>query len=204
MKEVLLYTKQSAILKHWNKALEGEYKIDALESQRELIEVLEDGYAGIILVDEDSLEVLDRTLTVLKHHAKAQLLFFKSVPDVQHAAQVVGGNIKGYENAFINKINLLEMIKQVEQGKNWLFSDLTHYIISMFIQKNESSEPSFISKLTPTQKEIAHMVANGLSNKEIAQAKGIALSTVKGHLQKIFHIAGVSDRYSLALAFKHL
>ena len=56
--------------------------------------------------------------------------------------------------------------------------------------------------LTPKEKEIALMIADGLSNKEIVQKEKIALSTVKGHIQKIFEKAGVSDRVSLALKFK--
>jgi len=47
------------------------------------------------------------------------------------------------------------------------------------------------------------MIANGLSNKEIALKKKIALSTVKGHIGRIFEKAGVTDRVSLALKFKN-
>jgi DNA-binding NarL/FixJ family response regulator len=115
---------------------------------------------------------------------------------------IIGNNIKGYENAFINKYNLLEMLKNVENGKVWLFSDLTNYIISKFIIEQDRDEPEFMSRLTQTQKDIALMVADGFSNKEIAQAKKIALSTVKGHLNHIFQKAGVSDRVSLALKLK--
>jgi DNA-binding NarL/FixJ family response regulator len=43
------------------------------------------------------------------------------------------------------------------------------------------------------------MVADGLSNKEIAQREKIAISTVKGHISHIFEKTGVSDRISLAL-----
>ena len=46
------------------------------------------------------------------------------------------------------------------------------------------------------------MIADGLSNKEIAQRGKIALSTVKGHIHHIFEKAGVSDRISLVLKFR--
>jgi len=57
-------------------------------------------------------------------------------------------------------------------------------------------------RLTEKEKDIALMIAEGLSNKEIAQKEKIALSTVKGHVHHIFEKAGVSDRISLALKFK--
>jgi DNA-binding NarL/FixJ family response regulator len=46
------------------------------------------------------------------------------------------------------------------------------------------------------------MVAEGLSNKEIAQREKIALSTVKSHIHNIFEKANVTDRISLVLKFK--
>lgn len=203
MKTILLYTKQDALKKHWSDALKEQYKLKIIDSQDELLELLKETTTPLtVMVDEDSISNLRETLPQLKKHTHATLLFFKSVPEVQHASKVIGKNVKAYENAFIHKDNLLLLLQKVQEGKSWLFADLTHYIISKFIQDHSSDEPEFMPQLTQTEKDIAIMVANGLSNKEIAQAKGIALSTVKGHLQHIFKKAGVSDRISLALKFK--
>ena len=59
-----------------------------------------------------------------------------------------------------------------------------------------------MSLLTEKEKDITLMIADGLSNKEIAKEEKIALSTVKGHIQHIFEKAHVTDRISLALKFK--
>ena len=203
IKEIVLFTQQDAIKKHWHNALKDKYNTYEIDSQETLLDLLSNNKASItVMIDEDSLENLEEVLPQLKKYAHATLLFFKSVPEVHHASMVIGTNVKAYENAFIHKDNLLLLLQKVATGKSWLFADLTHYIISKFIQDKNSDEPEFMSKLTQTEKDITIMVANGLSNKEIAQAKGIALSTVKGHMQHIFRKAGVSDRISLALQFK--
>jgi len=203
IEKIVLFTRQNAIKKHWSDALAGHYETEVLASQEQLLRFLaQDDEKKVVMVDEDSLDNLAETLPQLKRYAHATLLFFKSVPEVEHASMVIGKNIKAYENAFIDKSNLLLLLQKVQSGKSWLFADLTHYIISKFIQDKSSDEPEFISKLTQTEKDISIMVAHGLSNKEIAEAKGIALSTVKGHMQHIFKKAGVTDRVSLALQFK--
>jgi len=203
IEKIVLFTRQNAIKKHWSDALVGHYETEVLASQEQLLRFLaQDDEKKVVMVDEDSLDNLAETLPQLKRYAHATLLFFKSVPEVEHASMVIGKNIKAYENAFIDKSNLLLLLQKVQSGKSWLFADLTHYIISKFIQDKSSDEPEFISKLTQTEKDISIMVAHGLSNKEIAEAKGIALSTVKGHMQHIFKKAGVTDRVSLALQFK--
>ncbi|MEO1938763.1 MAG: LuxR C-terminal-related transcriptional regulator [Sulfurimonas sp.] len=203
IEKIILFTRQNAIKKHWSDALVGHYETEVLASQEQLLHFLaQDDEKKVVMVDEDSLDNLAETLAQLKRYAHATLLFFKSVPEVEHASMVIGKNIKAYENAFIDKSNLLLLLQKVQSGKSWLFADLTHYIISKFIQDKSSDEPEFVSKLTQTEKDISIMVAHGLSNKEIAEAKGIALSTVKGHMQHIFKKAGVTDRVSLALQFK--
>jgi DNA-binding NarL/FixJ family response regulator len=154
------------------------------------------------MIDEQSVPNIDELLEELNTLPYVDILLFHSIPEVHHASLLLGKNVKGYENAFLHKVNLLKMLQSVESGKNWLFADLTHYIINKFIQNTTNTEPEFMSTLTHKEKEITLMITDGLSNKEIAQAEKIALSTVKGHIHKIFEKAGVTDRVSLVLKFK--
>ncbi len=53
--------------------------------------------------------------------------------------------------------------------------------------------------LTDRQREVAQLVAQGASNKQIARALDISDRTVKAHLTTIFEKLGISDRLHLAL-----
>ena len=64
-----------------------------------------------------------------------------------------------------------------------------------------SEYPDQLQRLSARQRQIAKLLANGGTNKEIASNLGIAESTVKAHLTSIFRKVGVSDRLSLALIF---
>ena len=154
------------------------------------------------MLDEISVKNIHTFLQDLVINKHVKILIFNNLPQVHHASMLIRKNVKGYENSFLNKINLLNMLKTVEEGKKWLFPELTNYIINKFIQDSSSKEPDFISLLTPKEKEITYMIADGFTNKEIVQSKEIALSTVKNHIKKIFQKAEVSDRVSLALKFK--
>jgi len=191
----------SSIKKHWLNALTDSYECIYIENPKDIS--LQDSNTSInLLLDELSVNNINTTLNDLKKFPNMKILLFNALPEVYHASTLIGGNVKGYENSYIHKTNLLSMIKSVENGKNWLFTDLTNYIINKFIKNSSHEEPEFLKKLTSSEKEIAIMISNGLTNKEITQAKKIALSTVKGHIHKIFEKAGVSDRVSLALKFK--
>jgi len=203
MKSIILFSNRSAIKKHWNDALFNVYNRINIDDVKKLIKHLKiNTKPTIVMIDEQSVIEIEELLLLLKEMPNIDVLLFHALPEVHHASMLLGNNVKGYENAFLHKINLLKMLKSVESGHRWLFADLTHYIINKFIQNSEKNEPDFIPLLTEKEKAIALMIADGLSNKEIAQAEKIALSTVKGHVHNIFEKAGVSDRVSLALKFK--
>lgn len=53
--------------------------------------------------------------------------------------------------------------------------------------------------LTPREKEVAELIAQGLTNKEIAEQLVIARKTVEGHVAKIMDKLGVSNRTMVAV-----
>ena len=54
-----------------------------------------------------------------------------------------------------------------------------------------------LARLTPRQREVALLVATGLSNKEIARALGLSVSTVKDHVHAILTRLGLTSRAAL-------
>ena len=62
---------------------------------------------------------------------------------------------------------------------------------------------SLSDTLTPREREVALLVADGLRSREVAERLGIASQTVKSHLKTIFDKLGVSDRLELALYAIH-
>lgn len=64
--------------------------------------------------------------------------------------------------------------------------------------------PSAKPKLELTRREIevARLIADGLSNKEIAQRLGISLLTVKDHVHRILERTGLPNRAAIAAAIR--
>ena len=203
MKNIILFTNMSSIKKHWENALKKTYQPIHIEDFAQLTSYIDKHNAPIIILfDEMSVSSIQKALLLLKPYTHTTILLFNALPEVHHASTLLGEAIKGYENSYLDKENLLKMLSSVEEGNNWLFSDLTHYIINKYIQSSTENEPSFMELLTEREKDIALMIADGLCNKEIAQNQKIALSTVKGHIHHIFEKADVTDRIALALKFK--
>lgn len=51
--------------------------------------------------------------------------------------------------------------------------------------------------LTPRERQVAFLVARGLSNKDVARELGVSEGTVKIHVHNIFRKLGAKNRYGL-------
>lgn len=58
--------------------------------------------------------------------------------------------------------------------------------------------------LTPREREVWALVADGLSNLQIAERLGLSNNTVKFHVQHLFAKLGVKNRTEAALRYAHL
>jgi DNA-binding NarL/FixJ family response regulator len=64
---------------------------------------------------------------------------------------------------------------------------------------------SKLGRLTPRQQEVLELMAQGKSNRDIAQEMGRSEHTVKAHLAVIFRALGVSNRVEATLVgLRHL
>ena len=54
-------------------------------------------------------------------------------------------------------------------------------------------------QLSPREREVAGLVARGMTNAEIARSLGLSASTVKHYVESAMRKAGVTNRVSLAM-----
>lgn len=95
---------------------------------------------------------------------------------------------------------LVNAVRTVHEGGYWVDGNATARLMeSLFCHKPESlSEP--LSTLTAREDLICRMIADGLSNKEIAGRLCIAQQTVKNHVSSILRKSGLEDRLQIARA----
>jgi DNA-binding NarL/FixJ family response regulator len=67
-------------------------------------------------------------------------------------------------------------------------------LIGYLIDEIRVEEPAELQILSRRQREILELVAEGLSNREIAERLFVTESTVKQHLRAAYKLLGVSNR----------
>ncbi|WP_245646820.1 ATP-binding protein [Microtetraspora niveoalba] len=86
------------------------------------------------------------------------------------------------------------------RGARLPYDDAVAYALEEEASEEERAEPSAEpSPLTPRETEIARLVAEGMSNKEIAATLVIAQRTAEGHIEHILSKLGFSSRAQIAV-----
>lgn len=91
---------------------------------------------------------------------------------------------------------LLECLRKVHGGGQWLEKASISKVIERMLKREEASQ-RFGAMLTKRELEILRLVAQGLTNDDIAERLFIAAGTVKIHVHSIFRKVGVSGRAEL-------
>jgi DNA-binding NarL/FixJ family response regulator len=96
-------------------------------------------------------------------------------------------------------------IRAVAGGDALLAPAVTRRLIDEFVQAGprRSSPPPALDELTPRELEVLRLVAQGLSNAEIAAALVVEDTTVKTHVSRLLAKLGLRDRVqAVVLAYE--
>ena len=200
MKELLLFTQSQALIDHWIESIDDSYI--QVSQEEELYKAFDSSKDQIILCDLQSFP--DISLLMLKAKAAAISLFaLTGNPTFKEGFALLSLGISGFGNAYMAAGNLKIALEVVREAKVWLYPDFIQELIAQAtVPTVEKTPQSSLAVLTPKELEVAHCVAQGMSNKEVAGKLAITERTTKAHLTHIYDKLNISDRLSLALMLK--
>ena len=153
----------------------GEEAIEAFRKLRPDLVVLDLRLPGM-----SGLE----TIRLLREEFKnVRILIFTSYAKGEEIYRALKAGASGFVLKEMPLDRLLDAIRAVHQGAQYIPSE-----IAMRIGER------LLAQLSPREIEVLHLLARGLSNKEIASQLGVVEGTVKIHITSIFSKLGVSDR----------
>ncbi|GAE89711.1 response regulator [Acetivibrio straminisolvens] len=169
--------------------LTKEYQPDVI-----LMDINMPGMNGLQAIEKMKAENLAAKIIVLTIHEDKEYLF----KTLQMGAE-------GYVLKDADSTVLVEAIRSVNKGESYIQSNMTKELVNEFnrVTVNEKGKKPE-NNLTPREREVLELIAEGLINKEIAKRLFISEKTVKNHVSNIFKKLNVSDRTQAAIyAFKH-
>jgi DNA-binding NarL/FixJ family response regulator len=125
------------------------------------------------------------------------------LPNIREMLECVRLGAKAYCNSHMAALHYKQMLQLLGQGQSWFppqMLDETFKLAQRAVKPAPAEKP--LSMLTEREKEIALAVADGKSNRQIADLCEISEPTVKTHLTNIFKKLELKDRVGLVLYLK--
>ena len=108
----------------------------------------------------------------------------------------------GYVHSSVSPQRLVDGVRAVARGETVLDAAVTGELLQRLDEARRPEatvEPSTRGALTPRQRAVAELVAEGLTNAEIAARLEVSRATVKGHITVVLRRLGLRDRTQLAI-----
>ena len=134
-----------------------------------------------------------------------KVILLASTPRVREGISVLRAGVRGYCTINVDPSLLKNAMENVQKGEIWVGRNLVFHLLEAgrSLTKNRvntsRAKNSHVDRLTPRERDIAHLISRGASNKEIASLLNITERTVKAHITAIFQKLKLSTRLKLAL-----
>jgi two-component system response regulator DevR len=138
---------------------------------------------------------------ILANHPTTRVIFLTSFADDEFALAAVLAGAKGYVIKTIDSDLLIQSIQAVASGQSLLSTALTQRALGRLKTGSAQAGLVRIPSLAPQEERVLALVAEGLTNKEIATALQLSDKTVKNYLSNVFHKLQISRRAQAATFF---
>lgn len=141
----------------------------------------------------------DACRQVLQRVPETRVLVLTSVADDSLVDEAIRAGAHGYLLKEINGRGLVQAILDVAVGKSILDPAITARVLR--VMKSGSSVRDPLADLSPQERRVLALIAEGRTNKEVGNDLGLSEKTVKNYLSNIFEKLHVSRRAQAAALY---
>jgi NarL family two-component system response regulator LiaR len=166
----------------------------------------------VILLDllMPEMDGVEATRRILEINPQARVLILTSFGEDDKVFPAIRAGAQGYLLKDVQPFDLVQAIRETHQGKAQLHPDVARRLMravsdDTIDQKPKgTSSPKEVDSLTDREREVLDLIAQGFSNREIAEQMVISEKTVKTHVSNLLDKLGLDDRTRAAIwALKH-
>ncbi len=161
-----------------SEASDGRQAVEQAEATKPDVAVLDiamPNLSGIEAAQRISAMVPQTRIIILSMHS-----------DESYVLRALKAGAKGYLLKDSAENDLLDAIRAVSQGKAFFSPEISNILVEDYVRemKKRGAEDSY-ELLTPREREILQMLAEGKSNKDIATLLNLSLYTVETHRRNL-------------------
>ena len=189
MTSVALYSEQPILTAGLQSVMAGleDLALSAFTDLDRLMEHVQTRRPSVVLLDV-TIAVTFTTLSRLKSIVgDAPIVLWVDVTPLEYVSQALALGVRGILRKSLPTEFQVKCLRTVAAGDLWVEQGLCDRLLT--------SKRVF---LTPRERQLMGLLAQGLKNKEIAGAMTLTEGTVKVYISRLFEKVGAHDRFELA------
>jgi DNA-binding NarL/FixJ family response regulator len=205
---VLVADDQAMVRAGFRLLLSGERDIEVVAEASNGLEAVDKAARfdpTVVLMDirMPELDGLEATRRILAADDAARILILTTFDLDEYVYSALGAGASGFVLKDEPPEQLIAAIRTVAAGEALLSPSVTKRVIKRFSHMARPAPPEEFEELTSREQEVFRLIADGLSNTEIAQELFISETTVKTHVTHILQKLNLRDRVqAVVLAYQ--
>lgn len=173
---------------------------------REAMRLIKEHQPDVALMDivMPGLNGLEVAARVAKDFPNVRVIILSMYASEEYVWRALRSGAAGYLLKGANSTDLEQAVKAVERGETYLSPPISQQVIKDYVQRT-GGEGTIFERLTPRQREVLQLIAEGHTTKVIAQILEISVKTVETHRAQLMDRLGIYDVAGLvryAIRFK--
>ena len=208
MIRVLVVDDQSMVRAGFRMLLSGQDDIEVVAEASNGLDAVSQAarfHPTVVLMDirMPELDGLEATRRILATDPDARVLILTTFDLDEYVYEALRVGASGFVLKDDPAEQLIAAVRTVAAGDSLLSPSVTKRVIKQFVRIPRPDPPKELAELTARELEIFRLIADGLSNAEIAHELYISETTVKTHITHILQKLDLRDRVqAVVLAYQ--
>lgn len=166
---------------------------------REAVRLAHQLRPNVVLMDiaMPSLNGLEATRQIKREHPEINVLVLTMYEHEEYFRQVLEVGASGYILKRAAVSDLVSAIHAVNAGEAVLSPMITRMLLDDYLRRDISVHDDEANSLTPREREVLQLIAEGKTSREIAEILSLSIKTVQSHRGSIMQKLDLHDRGDL-------
>jgi len=140
---------------------------------------------------------IEATAKIRSELPNTQVMGLTMHEDESYVFELLKAGAAGYVLKRAAAEDLVSAVRAAHQGEAFLYPTVAKMVVQDFLQRTTSHDKSALDGLTDREREVLTLIAEGLTNQEIAGRLYISIKTVQTHRAHIMEKLNLHDRTEL-------
>ena len=173
--------------------------VGEVDNAEEAIQAVRELEPDVVLMDiaMPGMSGIEATRCIKEANPDVAVLALTMHEDEQYFFEMLNAGASGYMPKRAAPDDLVSAIRVVSQGNVFLYPSLAKLLVRDYLERSETGAQREADVLTPREREVLTLIAEGHTSRQIAEALTISPKTVDRHRENIMRKLNLRGRVEL-------